>query len=319
MKFNHIIEHTPPGTIYNLISQLSKKYGNHKIHFINSSNKVNVIFDILKNNHFEIFVLHCTGRNLPIFSKIEKIITNVNRKNIYIYMHVSYDYLVYKKRYNAINKLKLLCKNGVLIISPSLEVSNQYNKHGIKSIVIEPGITKFYAEDRNNLSKYYNRIITTCTSDTLEYKKIKGIDKFYKLINDLSLEDRALIAGCNLQDSKIESIKLNHDDFLNVLMHSIVYIQLSKYDSYNITAVEAKQFKIPIILSNIEGHIESADQGYLVNNVVEAKNILQEIIDGDFDKSIVQMNYSNSIINESVESFYERFKILEKNENSIFS
>ena len=102
-------------------------------------------------------------------------------------------------------------------------------------------------------------------------------------------------------------------------MHSIVYIQLSKYDSYNITAVEAKQFKIPIILSNIEGHIESADQGYLVNNVVEAKNILQEIIDGDFDKSIVQMNYSNSIINESVESFYERFKILEKNENSIFS
>ena len=153
----------------------------------------------------------------------------------------------------------------------------------------------------------------------MEYKKIKGIDKFYKLINDLSLEDRALIAGCNLQDSKIESIKLNHDDFLNVLMHSIVYIQLSKYDSYNITAVEAKQFKIPIILSNIEGHIESADQGYLVNNVVEAKNILQEIIDGDFDKSIVQMNYSNSIINESVESFYERFKILEKNENSIFS
>lgn len=319
MKINHIIEHTPPGTIYNLISQLSDRYDNHKIYLIDSPEKKEMIFNILKNNCFEVFVLHCTGRNLPIFSKIEKFVTNVNKYNLYIYMHVSYEYLVYKKRYTSIKKLKLLSKMGVVIISPSVEVAKQYNNHCIESIVIEPGITKFHIEYRNDLAKYYNRIITTCTSNTLEYKKIKGIDKFCKLINDLALENDALIAGCNLNKNKIEGLKLNHDDFLNILMHAKVYIQLSKYDSYNITAIEAKQFKIPIILSNIEGHIESADNGFLVKNFSEAKNILRSVIDGNFDKSVVQKNYFNSIINESVDAFYERFKIIEKHENSIFS
>ena len=120
-----------------------------------------MIFNMLKNNCFEIFVLHCTGRNLPIFSKIEKFVTNVNKNNLYIYMHVSYEYLVYKKRYNAINKLKLLSKMGVVIISPSIEVANQYNNHCIESIVIEPGITKFHIEYRKDLAKYYNKIVTT--------------------------------------------------------------------------------------------------------------------------------------------------------------
>ena len=100
-------------------------------------------------------------------------------------------------------------------------------------------------------------------------------------------------------------------------MHAKAYIQLSKYDSYNITAVEAKQFKIPIILSNIEGHMKSADNGFLVKAFNEAKDILQRVIDGNFDKSVVQKNYFNSITNESVAAFYERFKIIEKNENSI--
>ena len=85
MKINHIIEHTPPGTIYNLISQLSDRYDNHKIYFIDDSEKIEMIFNMLKNNCFEIFVLHCTGRNLPIFSKIEKFVTNVNKK-IYIFI-----------------------------------------------------------------------------------------------------------------------------------------------------------------------------------------------------------------------------------------
>ena len=54
MKINHIIEHTPPGTIYNLISQLSDRYDNHKIYLIDSSEKKEMIFNILKNNCFEV-------------------------------------------------------------------------------------------------------------------------------------------------------------------------------------------------------------------------------------------------------------------------
>lgn len=310
---NHIVEHYPPGTIYNLIKPLATNYDEHKIYLIDSEMKAKMVLNMIKNNRNEVFVLHATGRNLYIFKNIEKVLNNFNIQCIYIYMHVSYDYLKYNKRFCAIKKLKRLSKKGIKVICPSNKVSDIFNLHNIKSITISPGIeVPKEMEYNENLSKYYGKIISTCTKCDNKYQKVKGIKKVNKILKKNNWQEYCLFLGSNLQNKDIESVKLSHDDFLNVLCHSLVYIQLSQYESYNITAIEAKQLKIPIILSAVEGHFESSAYGILVNNVDEAEEILKDILNKKFDYNIVYNNYIDSINNESIKAFYERFAILEE-------
>lgn len=313
MVFNHIVEHYPPGTIYNLINSLANKYKNHKIFLTNSKDKIDEVKDMIYNNTNEIIVLHSTGRDLPIFSIIDKLITMKNVNKIFIFMHVSYNYLKYNKRFKAIDRIKKLSNIGVRFISPSSEVAKIYNNNNINCIAIKPGISlKYTVSKSNQLQKYYGKIITTCTGGSKIYQNIKGINKFLKIFDNSSFKDQALIVGNNFSINGISSLKLSHDEFLEVLSHSKAYIQLSKFECYNITAVEAKQLKIPIILSNVEGHIDSSGYGFLVKNVKEAKERLKEILNNEIDKSVIENNYINSLKTENVDSFYEGFLKLEE-------
>ncbi len=311
--FIHIVEHYPPGTIYNLIKQLADNYENHRVYLVDSEMEAKKILNFMKSNQDEIFVLHATGKNLYIFKNIESVLSDFNKKNIYIYMHVSYGYLKYNKRFCAIRKLKKLSKIGVTVISPSNVVSDFFNLHNIRSITISPGIkSPKILEYNHNLSEYYGKIVSTCTKNDKKYQKAKGIEKLIKIIKRNNLQEYTLFLGSELKNKDIKSAKLSHNDFLNVLYHSLVYIQLSEYESYNITAIEAKQLKIPIILSATEGHFESSAYGFLVNNMNEAEEFLKDILNKNFDYNIVYNNYADSINNESLKAFHERFSMLEE-------
>lgn len=306
--FCHIVEHYPPGTIYNLISPLTK-YKNHKVFLLKNENYMSELLYKISKIEDKIIILHSTGRKLPVFSRIDKMSLN---SKIYIYMHVSYEYLKYRNRDDSIDKIKLLNKKGIIILTPSQNVAQQYIDNGIDAIAIRPGIRKPFANSSCDLSKYYGKIITTCSESSLDYFKIKGVDNLYNIIKKNKLNDLFLVVGNDLPMIKgINTVKLTHDDLLDVLYHSIVYVQLSRYESYNITAVEAKQLKVPIILLGTEGHYESAGNGIIVKDVNEAERELTKILENGINKSIINDNYIESIKKESLESFHNSFSKLE--------
>lgn len=157
------------------------------------------------------------------------------------------------------------------------------------------------------LEKYYGKIISTCTGSDPKYKNVKGIDILSSIIENNNLNDKFLCFGVDeSNDSKINRIKLSHFDFLNVLEHSLCYIQLSRFESYNITAVEAKQLKIPIILSNVEGHLDSVGYGILTD-FDSSESIILNFFNNGIDKKIVEENYKSSLKNESLNSFFNEF------------
>ncbi len=315
MNFYHIIEHYPPGTIYNLINGL-KIYPNHKIFLIRNADDLKKLRRTIKMDDEPIIILHSTGRLLPVFSSFNNIFSNY--KNKYIYMHVSYDYLIYKKRFKAIEILQKYSSMGINILSPSIAVSNQYKNNGLNTITIKPGISiKDRATRRNNSSnkKYYGKIISCCTDDSPKYKQIKGIDRLTKIIKKNHLEDKVLYVGFdNKLENEIQCKKFSNSDFIDILKNSIVYIQLSRFESYNITAIEAKQLKVPIIVSNVEGHLDSGSFGIVVSDNKAAESELLKIIErrNNQIKDIVNKNYKDSILNESIASFYKEFIKLEK-------
>ena len=73
----------------------------------------------------------------------------------------------------------------------------------------------------------------------------------------------------------------------------------------------------PIVKQGSIINIKGTNIAYVSPHIITIKKNNYLIFNGS--DTLFVNNYSNSIINESVESFYERFKILEKNENSIFS
>ena len=303
-KFFHIIEHYPPGTIYNLIQPLTK-FRNHVVFLLKDKNDIKKLKENLSKYHNYSVVLHCTGRNLPVFEKAEEMF---NGMKLYIYMHVSFNYLKYNKRFEAIQRLKRLSQNGVVVLVPSQEVAEQFTRKSIYSIVVRPGISLLQKTENSHLQQYYNKIITTCTESRKKYSKVKGINKLKKLLKNKTLREKLIILGTNKEIIKgVKSKKLSHNDFIDVLSHSLAYIQLSKYESYNITAVEAKQLQIPIILSKKEGHFESCSHGFLVNNIFQAKKALRKVLNREIEEEIIMKNYFDSLKNETLESFNKEF------------
>ena len=96
--------------------------------------------------------------------------------------------------------------------------------------------------------------------------------------------------------------KFNEDDFLNVLYHSKAYIQLSIFESYNITAIQSKRFKIPTILLSAEGN-ESCMMGNTFRNINEICYKIREVNNNLIDNKIIKELYNDSIIRESLSRF----------------
>jgi hypothetical protein len=159
---------------------------------------------------------------------------------------------------------------------------------------------------KRDLIKDEKSIITVCTSNKKEYQYIKGIDLITKLIKKLNLEKESIILGCNLNLSDIKSKTVSGKIFLRYLKRSKAYIQLSRTESYNLSAIYAKRMKIPIIVSDIEGHKDNVKYGFRVKNIKEAEKTLKNILYGNnkvLIKRILRENYKDSIKRESLNNF----------------
>ena len=186
MKYYHVVDHDGFGTMHMLIKDLCDKYNNH---ILVDRNSIKEIMTNEKSGEFVIIVHTSGGGNARLLYSIEKFLNT----KIYIFMHTSYNYQVYKKRDDLIKMLIILSKSkNIKILVPSKEVAKQYSDNGIKCQTIQLGIKKInndnkYYEYRDDLKEYYDRIVTTCSSYKEQYRYIKGIDLFEDFVsrNDL--------------------------------------------------------------------------------------------------------------------------------------
>lgn len=307
MEIYHVIDHAGRGTIHNLIFPLEIYYSNHHVCCPDEQTGVLDANDIETiNRKADVVIIHTTGQMSKenVLSSCEN---KFPQKRIYVFIHTSAKYQKLKNRTDTLVYLRELSKKGsIQLMVPSKEVANQYIEWGIATHHIQLGIpsiqnsAKVYRED---LAPFYNKIITTCGSEKDIYKYIKGIDKFEKLIKEMGLSDKAVIAGCSNQvGTGILCKRFSESDFLNILCHSLIYVQLSRYDTYNLTATQAKQLRIPVAVLACEGTISCMKSSVCYTEGDIAEKIILACM-GLSDQEEIQNNYYDSIQRESIFSF----------------
>ena len=308
MFYYHIIDHDGFGTMHKLIKPLTDKYKNHIL-----INRNKLIDNLKRIDTDSILIFHTSGGGNP------KYINNLQRfkeYRIFLFLHTSYNFQKYKRRKKFINLLKKYsCFNNIKILVPSTTVEKDFKVKGILCRSVQIGIGNIetnnyiYKTDKK-LSKYYDRIITTCSSPKDDYKYIKGIDVFTKIILKNKLREHALILGIN-DNSNIESINLNEREFLNVLYHSKMYIQFSRMETYNVTAIQAKRLKVPVLLLRAEGNYDCM-KGNIYNSVEEVESKMLQILKKNLhDNQLTNDLYNDRKVRESISKFKKSLEEIE--------
>lgn len=310
MRIYHIIDHNGFGSIHKLLIPLCEEYSNNILYtqYLKKYRLTKEAIQKINNDKNSIVIIHSTGRDKTIY--IDQLDKYFDNKKIFIFMHVSINYEVFKKREDFIARLYNICKEKhILILTPSKEVTNQYLKYGFDAKTIQIGIRNlngdYYRKNIKRLEKYYNKFVTVCASESPAYYDAKGISNFIKLAKNEKITNNILVAGVNSYVKKNNDVsmkKFNEDDFLNVLYHSKAYIQLSIFESYNITAIQSKRFKIPTILLSAEGN-ESCMMGNTFRNINEICYKIREVNNNLIDNKIIKELYNDSIIRESLSRF----------------
>ena len=293
----HIIDHAGCGTMHNLIRPLSK-HNNHIVYLQDDIIQSGFADNITKQDDV---IIHSSGSKSGLILNDWRNIFNNTRK-VFVFMHTSAKYQEFKNRNNFIKEY--LVKPDVIVITPSKEVTLQYIQQGCHAETVQIGIskiTKDYLLPIPRLAPFYGKIVTTCASPNRDYPHIKGIDSFNLIINEYKLHGDALICGYN-QDDYIISRNFPYDDFVNILSHAKAYIQLSRYESYNTTAIIAKQVKTPTFLLSTEG-VPSCMQGYEYLDIYSLGTALDAYIHSGLMPYDINEVCTDSINRESVQSF----------------
>lgn len=306
----HVIDHQGFGTIHKLLIPLCEKYSNHKI--VNYDD-LKLFSKILCDDNC-IIIIHSTASKKSGF--LYKFLDYFANKNVYIFMHVSANYQLYKGRKDVLLYLKQITQSykNIIVLTPSKEVTQQYINYGICAETIQLGVDIDCFDIKYNplLESYYNKIITTCSSDNPQYKYVKGIDIYEKFIVENNLYSSSLIAGINTyENNKILCKKFNEEDFLNILAHSKMYIQFSRYESYNLTATYSKILQIPVLLINSEGNF-SCMNGMVYNEFSKIEDDALKILNGYTNCKIIKELYYDSIFRENIDNFNAEFLKLKR-------
>lgn len=304
-KYVHIIEYPKRGPLWSLVNGL-EIYDNHSV--LETKNKYMDLSEFDKNTKF---VFHTSGKNFPMISSLKSFLEK--GLNCAVFIHTLPDYIIEKGFEDFLNYIKEVvnCFDCIIMV-PSSAAKLMFAEYGICTEVVNLGILPIRISnnlDYVRLEKYTNRIITVSTKESLKYKKAKGIDLFYELMKNSGRKEEALILG-NDSIEEIENLKLSHDEFLYVLSKAKVYVQLSRSESYNISAIEAKQLKVPVLVSDSTGHRDSVrDDFFRAKDINDANVILSKILEMTSDvKDKIESNYNSSIEYESIYSFKNRIE-----------
>lgn len=250
-------------------------------------------------------VVHCTGRRLPFFDQMEKLLQRSRRR--FIFLHVSLSYFRTMGRIEELKKIESIHKElGAIVLCPSQTVASSYRNAGIDATTVQLGIEEPIA----TVAQKNGWIVTACTSDSKLYQYIKGVPEFIQLVHRLGVAERAAIIGLeNKVDSKIKRFRFSHSSCIDFLAGCTAYLQLSRSEAYNLTAVEAKRLGIPVIVSNIEGHKDNVRHGFRADSISDAADMLDKVLNrgpGLVCRS-VEANKVDSCCRESLSNFRSQF------------
>ena len=304
-QYIHIIGYPQRGSLWNLMDGITC-YENH--HILETKGD---FVDLDKYPAEDVFVFHTTGKNFPMINAIQLFLEK--GKHCVVFIHTLPDYIIDKGFSEFMPFIsKTQKKYGYKILVPSTIASQMFCEYGIVCKVVNLGIQAIESvEHGKGLEKYLDKIITVSTKNTDQYMRAKGVDRFCRLIHAVGMESCALILGTNIgQGLGIESIRLAHQDFLYVLSHARAYVQLSRSESYNISAIEAKQLMVPVLVSDSTGHKDSVrNKNCRADSFDDAISKLLEILKrGPKVEAWVRDNYEYSIQDESIEAFRNRIE-----------
>ena len=315
MKTYHLVDHPGFGTIHKLLIPLCELSKNHIMLTPYKGN-----YELTPSILSEInatkcrVIIHSTGRTDSVYlNEHQKLFPG---KKCYIFMHISDEHLLYKNRQSTIERLKDFSNRGGVVLTPAKEVSKKFEEYGIISRPIQMGIPHIEEDDKYKkfvpeLSPYYGKIVTACSSDNDNFKYAKGIDRFEKLMKKMDLTHMAMIAGTdNNRGTSLLCRRFNIDDFINVLYHSIAYVQLARYETYNLSAVQAKRMRCPALILKSEG-TPSCMNIDVCGTIDDVEREILEILKNGKNSDVIERQYGDSIVRETLERFLIELEALD--------
>lgn len=227
--------------------------------------------------------------------------------NVSVFLHVAPKYFELKKKNFFLDYIRNLQNvYNFKCLCPSKEISMQYKEIGINVNSVQLGFPEINFDFEENsekkalLNTYCNKYISVCTSSDPRYIAIKGLNDFIDLMEQIGKKEESLILGFDGIYRGVICKRLPLNDFLYVLSKSKMYIQLSRTESYNLTAIQAKRLKIPIIISDIDGHIDCMQCGYnRIRNYNNIDNVIKKVTSAKY----IEQNFKDSIKRESLSNF----------------
>lgn len=297
----HIIEHEGYGTLHQLIEPLVFADSRHSV--ICSNCLSSMFFE--KNVNY---IIHCTGHMYPLVSSLDRILNE--HIKISLFLHVAPKYLILKNKDCFIDYLRMLQKQyGLKLFCPSEKLSEEYGYYALTVKFVQMGINSIDLNESNldmlKIKPYCNKYITTCTSSDPRYIDLKGVNEFVSVMEMMNKTDDALICGFNGMYRNVRCVLLDPVSFLTILKNATCYMQFSKTEAYNITAVQAKRLKVPVIVSDIEGHIDCMKNKLNRVNILQlhTQNDIENIITQVSDFEVIELNYKDSIQRENLNAF----------------
>lgn len=313
--FIHLVDHNPSIAIMPLLAPLTK-LSNHEImtsfpgerEFSESR-----VADILKMPGIQQVnvILHSSGKDLPFFLRAEPLFAKLAGKGLktFVLMHLSPECLRMRGRHDCFSRLKTLQHLfSTTVLTPGVELARLYRHLGFNALPVQFGVDgPCELRPYEECVPYRRFIVTCCTKSTADYQTIKGIDRFIQVVTANGVQGNAFIVGHD--GHEIDGIvrkRLSMSELGSLLEKSLVYVQLSRVEAYNLTAVYAKRMKVPVIVSNVEGHRDNVRYGFRVDSIEEAVQqlglILREPM-SDFVKHSVEANWADTMTRETVEAF----------------
>lgn len=303
----HIIEYPQRGTLYRLIKDLCR-YRNHIIFETKGLELDLPSYGELKRT---VYIFHSSGRHFPMIGNLQNFIARGYRCMVFI--HDTPDYILLKSQASFLSFIRAIqARYNIRILVPSDAASHMFLKEDITATPVQLGIADPVISTDLIDGSLKKCIVTVATNSKPSYIKAKGIDLFVKTLRELNLQSKGLILGLEQSSfNDVQCVKVSHELALKVLSEALLYVQFSRFESYNITAMEAKRLRVPLLVSNIGGHIDQIPVGLFKCNFSEDfTSRVQQIlnIDEQVLESFLTVNYNYSVEHETLEQFKRRIE-----------
>lgn len=284
-----------------------------------------LLFFIKKN---KIELIHSHGRGAGLYSRISGLILRIPVIHSHhgIFLNNKYSVKLYEHIMNKITYLHIFVSESEF---------NNYNNNLFYKIsnfeIIPNGVNMPSSPLRQDYKGVFNIITVT----RLEYEKgndilikimsllVENDNKFrLTIVGDGPLRDSLEKLASSLNISSYVTFLGVQQDVSSLLLNSDVFISCSRGEAQGIAILEAMSFGIPVIASNVPGHIDTIKSGFNgllfnldnIDSVIGLINLLSNKDYYDFissnSKSTISSNFLLNHMIDKIDKVYSNFGAL---------